>query len=67
MYQLPDPYNNFLGVCVCLWANLLKIYVMEGIFFIINNLHHVALSRCKALIFLPSGALSFLILIDNDV
>lgn len=34
---------------------------------VILNLHHVVLSRCEALIFLPSGALGFLVLIDNDV
>lgn len=34
---------------------------------VLLNLHRAVLSRCEALIFLPSGALGFLVLIDNDV
>lgn len=50
---------------VCVHEQSFQDLCQGGI--ILLNLHRVVLSRCEALILLPSGALGFLELIDNDV
>lgn len=50
---------------VCVHEQSFQDLFQGGI--VLLNLHRAVLSRCEALIFLPSGALGFLVLIDNDV